>query len=339
MDWNESIEHTLDMIRLNCVSLSEHHKDLHSTYKYRTNFSRTPILILTFANAYVAAGLHRYVEQNKISDINAAVSLFIGFLIIVQSLMKYQTKMENELLRFKEYYILSASIYSVLMKKRDDRKVNGKYFLEEKFSKYEELVMHSDIINKYSSDLFQQPSKMTTDTPSGEQVNGNMTQKLFDHWNILFQPKLTKLKQENIGILQKLQRNFSSEPVSQNETIDDIPEEKVDVEMGSPIGTIPAVPVLQQTESDINSVTQTKTEEPTKPKETEEPTKTKETEETSTLSTLYNSFSYDIFNTGHLKEQMQKDQIELTKMRNLVNEELKRNKSTKSSMGMSMSFR
>jgi hypothetical protein len=326
MEWTPGIEHTLDLLRLNCVSLSEYHRKLYERNRSRSNFSRTPILILTFINAYVAVGLKRYIEQENVTDINCGISLFIGLLIIVQSIFKYQTKMEQELLRFKEYYVLSAKIFKVLSTPVENRKVNGKYFLEETFKSYETLVVSSNIIQVYKDDLLDQPDTIVeqTDVTADKGEWAAASRKLYDHWNILYQPKLRMLKKENTSILRALFQTNTRESVPTTE--DENTKESVNTETDE----IKEETKPLETQLDLESQ-QTDT---AVQKETDQTEKASTPSSTIQLPSLYNPFSYDIFNTGFLKEQLDKDQIELTKMRKMVNEELRNNKATKSSMSM-----
>jgi hypothetical protein len=59
-----------------------------------------------------------------------------------------QSQMENELLVSKEYYLLSARIFTMLSLNEDNRKMNGMDFFEEIYSAYINLIQKSMVIVK-----------------------------------------------------------------------------------------------------------------------------------------------------------------------------------------------
>jgi len=210
LEWNDSIEHTLDMIRLNCVNLSEYHQQRYNVYKSRTNTYRVPIFLMSSANAYAAVGIHKYLSQEYISDINCGVSVLIALIVVVQYLMSYQHQTEEELIKFKEYYTLSAQIFKILNIERTDRKIDGNLFLQEKFGKYQELVSTSNIIQEYKDGLLEMPDNMITKYIADTKELNDMSKYLFDHWNILYQPKLYALKKQNANVLKYLRETWKS---------------------------------------------------------------------------------------------------------------------------------
>ena len=225
LEWNDNIEHTLDMIRLNCVNLSEYHQQRYNVYRSRSNMYRVPVFLLSAANAYAALGIRKYLSQPHISDINCGVSVLIAVIVVVQFLLSYQKQTEEELIRFKEYYTLSAQIFKVLNIDRVERKIDGNLFLQEKFGKYQELVSGSDIIQQYKDGLLEQPDNMITNYTID--AKNEMSKYLFDHWNILYQPKLYALKKQNANVLKFLRETWKS---TFDKTDDNDKENEKDVE-------------------------------------------------------------------------------------------------------------
>ena len=210
LEWNDSIEHTLDMILLNCVNLSEYHQERYNAYKSRTNMYRVPVFLFSSANAYAALGIRKYLSQAYISDINCGVSVLIALIVVVQYLMSYQKQTEEELIKFKEYYTLSAQIFKILNIDRAERKIDGNLFLQEKFGKYQELVSTSDVIQDYKDGLLEQPDNMITKYIADTKELNDISKYLFDHWNILYQPKLYALKKQNANVLKYLRETWNS---------------------------------------------------------------------------------------------------------------------------------
>lgn len=318
-EWTDSIEHTLDMIRLNCVNLSEYHKEQYEVFKSRSTITRIPIFVLTSINAYAAVGIRKYLKQAYISDINCGISIFIALMIVIQAILQYQGKMETEIMKFKEYYLLSVQIFKILHTARIDRKVDGKVFLEEKFSKYEELVSTSDIIQHFKDDLLQQPDNMITEPVIDKKDYNKMCQQLFDHWNILYNPKIYYLKKRNASIIKSLKEQWR-EVFSKDDNKKEEKEKKAgETEESQPLNDVENPKESDEAKFDEIQLVEKKDDAPAEKKEEKK-------EETIFDNPFYNPFSYDIFNTGFVKEQLDKDQKELEKMRKMVKEQIKKNR-------------
>lgn len=145
--WTESIERILDKMRINCVNLSEYHMFKYRRYKRYLMFFRIPIIILSGINVFTAVGLQSYVSQSSISIINSIISLACGMITSVELFLNIQKKMETDLVSHKDYYRLSIDIFKVISLERNIRKVDGKTFLDQKFSEYEKLIKSSNVFD------------------------------------------------------------------------------------------------------------------------------------------------------------------------------------------------
>jgi len=145
--WTESIERILDKMRINCVNLSEYHMFKYRRYKRYLLFFRIPIIILSGANVFSAVGLQAYLSQPSISIINSIFSLVCGMITSIELFLNVQKKMETDLVSHKDYYRLSIDIYKVISLEKHIRKVDGKTFLDQKFSEYEKLIKSSNVFD------------------------------------------------------------------------------------------------------------------------------------------------------------------------------------------------
>lgn len=145
--WTESIERILDKMRINCVNLSEYHMFKYRRYKRYLLFFRIPIIILSGANVFSAVGLQGYITQSSISIINSIFSLVCGMITSIELFLNIQKKMESDLVSHKDYYRLSIDIFKVISLERNIRKVDGKTFLDQKFSEYEKLIKSSNVFD------------------------------------------------------------------------------------------------------------------------------------------------------------------------------------------------
>jgi len=145
--WTDSIERILDKMRINCVNLSEYHMFKYRRYKRYLMFFRIPIIILSGINVFTAIGLQSYVSQSSISIINSIISLACGMITSIELFLNIQKKMETDLVSHKDYYRLSIDIFKVISLERNIRKVDGKTFLDQKFSEYEKLIKSSNVFD------------------------------------------------------------------------------------------------------------------------------------------------------------------------------------------------
>jgi len=145
--WTESIERILDKMRINCVNLSEYHMYKYRRYKRYLMMFRIPIIILSGINVFTAVGLQQYVNQSSISIINSIISLVCGMITSVELFLNIQKKMESDLVSHKDYYRLSIDIFKVISLERNIRKVDGKTFLDQKFSEYEKLIKSGNVFD------------------------------------------------------------------------------------------------------------------------------------------------------------------------------------------------
>ena len=60
--------------------------------------------------------------------------------------------MENELMNSKEFYLLSTDIFKVLSLHPNERQVEGKSFLNEKYQRYCELIKNSNLLKHHMND-------------------------------------------------------------------------------------------------------------------------------------------------------------------------------------------
>jgi hypothetical protein len=134
-------------MRINCVNLSEYHIYKYRRYKRYLMLFRIPIIILSGANVFCAVGLQPYITQDWISAINSLLSLLCGILTSIELFLNIQKKMESDLISHKDYYRLSIDIYKVISLESHVRKVDGKTFLDQKFSEYEKLIKGSNVFD------------------------------------------------------------------------------------------------------------------------------------------------------------------------------------------------
>lgn len=215
-DWSDSIEHILDMVRLNCVHLSEYHNYKYQVFKSRLAYFRVPLIILSAVNAYIAIGLNAYVKQPIISTANGVISLICGIITSMEMFLNIQKRMENELLSHKQFYILSVQIFKIISIDRQKRKMDGKVFLDSKFSEYETLIQNSNALDsKFKGDLLTQPEPLIHPSVE-EKERSNSLLSAIDNLRYLYQPKMHQLRKRNTHAL-KLYREVLLNDIKTNQ--------------------------------------------------------------------------------------------------------------------------
>mgnify|MGYP001063207800 CR=1 FL=1 len=213
--WSDDNEHTLDMIRLNSVNLSEQHYSKYQQYKQRLNYVKYPVIVMSAVNAYAAVGLPLYMQQQYVSIGNTTVSFLVVIIVLLDMCMGTQKKLEGELTKYIEYKSIGKQIYEVLSLNKNDRKIDAKLFLDMKYKLYETLADTNERIMKFKDVVLSQSEKFIN-TPV---INKDdpMIQKLHSHWNILFQPITYKLQSI------KLKKNdVENQATIAEDTIDEI---------------------------------------------------------------------------------------------------------------------
>jgi hypothetical protein len=150
--WSDDIENVLGKIRENCIMMSNYHKMRYYNFKSLLKYFRIPTIILSAANSVFSVGLQPYMGQETISLITCMIALFVGIINSIELFLAIQSTMEQELTTSKDFYILSIDIYKMILLNRNHRSIDGKTFLDDKYSIYCKLFEGSQLMNKEIND-------------------------------------------------------------------------------------------------------------------------------------------------------------------------------------------
>jgi len=142
------IEIVLDKIRENCVILSNRHKRNYIALKSMLKYYRIPAIIFSALNVFASVGLQPYIQQGYISLITCGISLISGVIGSIELFNGIQNSLELELNSSKDFYILGIDIFRLLSLKEENRGVDLKAYLEEKYQVYCKLIEQSNIVDK-----------------------------------------------------------------------------------------------------------------------------------------------------------------------------------------------
>jgi hypothetical protein len=224
--WTTRIEKVLDMVRVNCSTLSDYHSYKYQQYKKRLTYFRIPLIVFSAINAFAAVGLQPYMKQHSISTMNSVISLFCGVLTSIELFLNIQKKMESELSSHKDYYILSVQIFKVISMERSQRKMDGRAFLDSKFSEYEKLVQNSNVsTNDFTDDMFSQSTLFLENRNVDINENSNVflnklpniPNMVYSSIHHIYNPKLHIIKQKRKAAIKSYESFYIDEYDNKNE--------------------------------------------------------------------------------------------------------------------------
>ena len=150
--WGYDVEGVLENIRINCAILSTQHKKKYLFFKSHLKYFRIPVICISGLVSVFSVGLQPYLEQGLISAITCILSLSCSIIGSIELFLSIQSNMEDELLASKDFYLLGIEIFKILSLTRENRAIDGKVFLEEKFSTYQKLIENNSPIQKELKD-------------------------------------------------------------------------------------------------------------------------------------------------------------------------------------------
>jgi hypothetical protein len=151
-DWDIDVEHVLDNIRINSVTLSREHKERYILLKSRLQYFRLPVIVISSINSIVSIGFQSYIDQQTISIITCFLALSCSIIGSIELFLSIQKQIEQDLSASKEYYLLSIEIFKTLNLSRERRSIHAKEYLEKIYSEYCKLVENSELITKKVKD-------------------------------------------------------------------------------------------------------------------------------------------------------------------------------------------
>lgn len=145
--WSDDVELVCKNIEHNAIELSKLHKKHYLQLSHQQIFYRIPIIVLSSLNSIFSVGLQIYVAQPVVSTTNCILSLVCGIISSVELYFQLTKRIENELISYREYYLLSTRINSCLKLEREHRmETSGIDFLRDIENKYNTLFEASNVL-------------------------------------------------------------------------------------------------------------------------------------------------------------------------------------------------
>ena len=151
-DWSDDIDKVLNNIRINCVILSNLHKQRYFELQSSLKYYRMPVIILNGINSIFAVGLQPYIYQGTISLTNSLIALTCGIIGSIELYLGIQKRLENDMISQRDYYLLSIDIYKTLSLDKSNRPIPSKDYLEKSYNIYTKLIESSSTLAKVKGD-------------------------------------------------------------------------------------------------------------------------------------------------------------------------------------------
>jgi len=150
--WSPGLHAVLESIRKNSITYSNAHKLRYMKYKRYAKRFKIPIILLSSINSVASVGLQSYMQQESISMLTCLVSLMCAVITSIEMYLGIQRTMEIELVTAKEFYLLSIDIYKMLQLLPEERLVNPRAYLDDRYKAYCKLVESCELPHKRLAD-------------------------------------------------------------------------------------------------------------------------------------------------------------------------------------------
>jgi hypothetical protein len=154
-NWTTDQETILSAIQKNSFDISIAKRTRFKSLKSILHFFKIPIIVLSGLNSVFSVGLNPYIEQKTISILTCSLSLFVSIIGSVELYLSINSQMNDELELSKQFYLLSIDIYKELHLQKENRSIDGKTFLLDKFSIYQKLIEQSGMLSKSINDCLR----------------------------------------------------------------------------------------------------------------------------------------------------------------------------------------
>lgn len=153
--WADDHEEVLAAVQNACINSAEKHRVQYFHLQGYLKYFRVPSIILSTVASVMSVGLQPYAPQKDISLVTCVIMLCVGILNSLELYLKIQPSMENELMSYKDYYMLANEISKTLVLRREHRTMDGSAYIEEKFGVFMKLMESAQPLRNRTRDPFR----------------------------------------------------------------------------------------------------------------------------------------------------------------------------------------
>lgn len=144
-DWTNDVETVLREILENCSLISEHHKHYYLELQNTLKYFKIPVITISAVNSVFSFALLAWLNQSVVTSINCFLSLTCSIISSIELYLNIAKRSDIELTSYKNYYLLSVKINSVIKLDRHNRSPDPKLFLTEILNEYNSLFTESNV--------------------------------------------------------------------------------------------------------------------------------------------------------------------------------------------------
>ena len=144
-EWSDDIEAILKNVLENCSLISEHHKKEYTELQERLKYFKVPVIVISAVNSVFSFALLAWFSQKTTTSINCFLSLICSIISSIELYLNIAKRSDIELISYKNYYLLSIKINSVLKLDKVNRIQEPKSFLSEIIHEYNSLFNESNV--------------------------------------------------------------------------------------------------------------------------------------------------------------------------------------------------
>ena len=144
-EWTDDIETILTNVLENCSLISEHHKKEYKELQETLKYFKVPVIVISAVNSVFSFALLAWFTQKTTTSINCFLSLICSIISSIELYLNIAKRSDIELTSYKNYYLLSVKINSILKLNRENRVQDPKTFLSEIINEYNSLFNESNV--------------------------------------------------------------------------------------------------------------------------------------------------------------------------------------------------
>lgn len=119
--------------------MAEHHRVGYHALSNQQKFFKIPIIVLSSLNSVFSVGGSSYIQdQTVVSTVTSLLSLICGCLASIELYLALQRRSDSELLSYRQFYVLSLKISTLLKLDREHRQGEPEQVLAEMINSYRE---------------------------------------------------------------------------------------------------------------------------------------------------------------------------------------------------------
>ena len=148
---NTDIDGLLEKIRINCIMLSNAHKENYLQLTSSLKYYKIPVIIISGISSIVSVG-QQFIPQDVITILNGLFGLSCSIIVSIELYLGISAQLAKSASLTKEFYALSIEIYKTLSLAHENRTENALTYLESTYGTYVSLCINSHILVKQFED-------------------------------------------------------------------------------------------------------------------------------------------------------------------------------------------